>query len=82
MTAEQVNEVARILFIENQRRVNLKLCSQNHRAKTGEADEDDEECLGKPEIKIENEKAVEENKNYYAEIVGIKQEKIETIAEF
>lgn len=94
ITVEQVNEIARLLFKDNQRRVNFKLCSQNHRAKPEpktiqppdvqdsqnqiqdsapkeEAEEDDEDCLGGPEIKAENEKAVEENKLFY-EQMGVK----------
>ena len=33
ITCQQVNTLARELFVTNQRRVNLKLCSQNHNDK-------------------------------------------------
>lgn len=97
VTAEKVNEVARTLFIDNQRRVNFKLCSQNHRAKkdkdeaaekfkaaSGEeegAGDEDEECLGGEEIKKENEKAVADNKAYDQQM-GLERQQIESIVEF
>ena len=63
--------MARELLVSNPKRVNFKLCSQNHRERkqidegqgqiverpAGDDEEDDpEECLATPEIKEENEK--------------------------
>ena len=54
VTAEQVNKAYQEIFFNNQRRVNIKLSSQNHVMKT-----EDEECenLGGPEFKEEAEKS-------------------------
>lgn len=93
ITCSQVNAAARQLFITNPRRMNFKLCSQNHREKKEDSgdqiveraaddeEDDPEECLGTPQIKEENEKAREYNKGHY-EQMGLKSEKISDIEEF
>jgi len=97
ITSSQVNAAARELFITNPRRVNFKLCSQNHREKkepdsgsggdqiverpADDEEDDPEECLATPKIKEENVKAREQNKRHYVQI-GLKSEKIADIEEF
>ena len=60
---QQVNDLFKNMMAQNQRRLHIKLVSQNHVSK----DEDDAEAegIGGPEFKEENEKANILNKSYY-----------------
>ena len=64
------------MFVQNQRRLNIKLASQNHVFKT---EEEDCEGLGGTEFKEEKEKSEKSNAKYYE---GLKQIKIENIKTF
>lgn len=78
VTPEQVNKAYQDIFFSNQRRVNVKLSSQNHVMKT-----EDEECenLGGSDFKEEAESSQKKNLEYYSNL-GLKQETIDNMKTF